>query len=140
MLARIRAACSLKNKTPTGSERGIDSLTLRRTQESKFPTANKKLEMQYEQEAEQLKKSAWPKCDQIAEGLAALGPGAIQALQHASKSRTHHVRSACLRAVNSIDATRGNEMAKAMLNDRAYEVRETAAKILGVPIPGLANA
>ena len=95
--------------------------------------------MQYEQEAEQLKKSAWPKCDQIAEVLATRGRNAIPALEHASKSRTHHVRSACLRAINSIDASKGSEMATALLNDRAYEVRETAAKILGVPIPAKTN-
>jgi len=89
----------------------------------------------YEDEAEQLKKSSWPKCDQLVESLAAHGPSAMQALEYAAKSRTHHVRSACLRAINQIDPKKGRALAESMLKDKAYEVRETAARILGVPVP-----
>lgn len=91
--------------------------------------------MQFEQEAEALKKSAWPRCDQLAEQLSSRGAAAIPALEYAAKSRVHHVRSACLRAINRIDVKRAREMASSMINDKAYEVRETAANILGVPIP-----
>lgn len=91
--------------------------------------------MQFEKEAEELRKSAWPRCDQLAEQLASQGVSAVPALEYALKSRTHHVRSACLKAISRIEATRGRELAKSMLHDKAYEVRETAANLLGVPIP-----
>ena len=91
--------------------------------------------MLFERESLELKKSSWPRCDALAESLARQGLGAIDALINAATSRTHHVRSACLRAVAAIDENKGRLLAAELLRDRAYEVRETAAKILGVPIP-----
>lgn len=93
----------------------------------------------YAQEAEALKKSSWPKCDAMAETLASHGPPAADALESAATSRTHHVRSAALRNLARVDQARGVQLAKKMLQDRAYEVRETAAKILGVPVPDKPN-
>lgn len=91
--------------------------------------------MEYETASDELKRSSWPKCDELAAKLAAKGPAALPALEAALKSRTHHVRSACLRAISQVDPTVGVSVAETMLKDRAYEVRETAAGILGVPIP-----
>jgi hypothetical protein len=91
--------------------------------------------MLFQEQSESLKKSSWPRCDELASALAAHGHAALPSLQFAIKSRTHHVRSACLRAIASIDAAQGRTFAQLMLKDRAYEVRETAARILGVPIP-----
>lgn len=92
--------------------------------------------MLYEKEADALKKSSWPRCDEMAQQLALRGPSAADALEHAATSRTHHVRSASLRALHQIAPERGELLAKKLLQDRAYEVRETAAKILGLPTPG----
>lgn len=92
--------------------------------------------MLFKDEAEALKKSAWPKCDQLADALSRRGNNAVPALESALTSRTHHVRSAALRAINAIDPSKARDVAQRMLSDRAYEVRETAAKILGVPTPG----
>jgi HEAT repeat protein len=92
--------------------------------------------MQFQAEADALKKSSWPKCDQLAQALATQGPRAAEALEFALTSRTHHVRSAALKALISVSPDRGKTFADKMLSDKAYEVRETAANILGVPIPG----
>jgi hypothetical protein len=91
--------------------------------------------MLFQEEAVRLKASAWPRCDELASALAAHGKAALPALEYAIKSRTHHVRSACLRAISQIDTDQGRSWAQQMLKDRAYEVRETAARILGVPVP-----
>ena len=91
--------------------------------------------MLFQEQADRLKASAWPRCDELASMLASNGKSAIPALEFAIKSRTHHVRSACLRAITKIDVEQGCLFAGRMLHDRAYEVRETAANILGVPIP-----
>jgi hypothetical protein len=87
------------------------------------------------EESNALKKSSWPKCDQLAAMLGARGIVAVPALEQALSSRTHHVRSACLREITKVDPVRGKALAEKYLKDRAYEVRETSAKILGVPIP-----
>jgi HEAT repeat protein len=92
--------------------------------------------MQFQSEAEALKKSSWPKCDHLAQALAEKGGRAADALEFATTSRILHVRGAALKALATIAPERGKTLAQAMLNDRAYEVRETAANILGVPIPG----
>lgn len=91
--------------------------------------------MLFEEEATKLKTSSWPRCDELALALVARGRAAMPALEFAIGSRTHHVRSACLRSIAEIDVVQGRVFADRMLRDRAYEVRETAAKILGVPIP-----
>lgn len=91
--------------------------------------------MLYAGESENLKKSSWPRCDALAAQLATKGPSAAEALEAASKSRTHHVRSAALRNLHSIDKQRGLALAAELLRDRAFEVRETAAGLLGVPVP-----
>jgi hypothetical protein len=91
--------------------------------------------MKYQDEADALLKAAWPKCDTIASKLQAYGISALPALEFAAKSRVHHARSACLRSINALDTEKGRAMADAMLRDRAYEVRETAAKILGIAVP-----
>jgi HEAT repeat protein len=91
--------------------------------------------MLYSQESEELKKSSWPKCDVLAEALAARGPSAVEALIAASTSRTHHVRSAVLRGLSKVAPERARPLAEKLLEDRAYEVRETAAKILDLPKP-----
>ena len=91
--------------------------------------------MKYQDEADALLKASWPKCDQIAVTLQSFGISALPALEFASKSRVHHARSACLRSINNLDKVKGKAMADTMLRDRAYEVRETAAKILGIPVP-----
>jgi hypothetical protein len=93
-------------------------------------------QMQFATESEALKKSSWPRCDQLAADLAKRGHAALPALQAALSSRTHHVSSACLRAIRLIDADLATSLAEKHLKDRAYEVRETAATILGVKIPG----
>lgn len=92
--------------------------------------------MLYEEESKALKASHWPRCDTLAEQLAGRGPSAADALEAAAKSRTHHVRSAALRGLAKVSADRGRALAELLLKDKAYEVRETAAAILGVPIPG----
>jgi HEAT repeat protein len=92
--------------------------------------------MQFEEESKALKSSSWPRCDSLAAGLAARGVAAADALEAAAKSRTHHVRSAALKALVSVAPERGKALAELLLNDKAYEVRETAALILGCPIPG----
>lgn len=71
----------------------------------------------------------------MAMDLAAHGSKATEALVFASGSRTHHVRSACLSALSATDPKIAIELAKKLLTDKAYEVRETAAKILGLPTP-----
>jgi hypothetical protein len=91
--------------------------------------------MKFQDESDALKKSHWPKCDEIAARLAKYGKSAVPALEAACASRTHHVRSACLRAIYEIDVAVGRSLSEKMLRDRAYEVRETAAKILGVEVP-----
>ena len=92
--------------------------------------------MQFEDDAAALKRSSWPKCDQLAAALSARGKSALPALESALTSRTHHVRSACLREISKLDEARARELAEKHLKDRAYEVRETSAKILGAPTPG----
>lgn len=92
--------------------------------------------MQFAAEAEALKKSHWPKCDELARTLALKGQPATEALKAAASSRTHHVRSAALKALHAINPTEGKLLAETFLKDRAFEVRETAASILGVAIPG----
>lgn len=87
----------------------------------------------FQTEAEALKNSNWPKCDALADALASRGATAGDALEFASKSRTHHVRSACLRALHRVEPARGKALATKFVNDRAYEVRETASLILGIP-------
>ena len=89
----------------------------------------------YEQEADALKKSNWPRCDVLAEQLAAQGPQAADALEKAAESRTHHVRSAALIGLAKVDNSRGRALAERLLTDKAYEVREHAARVLGVPVP-----
>jgi HEAT repeat protein len=91
--------------------------------------------MLFQAEAENLKKSSWPRCDQLAQALAAHGSTAADALEFASSSRTHHVRSAALRALATVAPDRAREVATKFLSDKAYEVRETAAETLGVPTP-----
>ena len=91
--------------------------------------------MKFQAESEALKKSSWPKCDVLAKELAAHGLGATDALESAISSRTHHVRSAVLREIANVAPDRAQVLATKLLEDRAYEVRETAAKILGVPVP-----
>jgi HEAT repeat protein len=91
--------------------------------------------MMFSAESDALKKAAWPRCDQLAMNLAKHGEKALPALEAALSSRIHHVRSACLRAINSVKPEAATTIAPKFLNDRAYEVRETAASILGVPIP-----
>jgi HEAT repeat protein len=91
--------------------------------------------MLYADEAEALKKSTWPRCDTLAAALAAKGASASEALEHAVSSRTHHVRSAVLRNLQVVAPDRARELAKKLLSDRAYEVRETAAEVLGVEKP-----
>ncbi len=92
--------------------------------------------MLYEEESKVLKSSSWPRCDALAEQLAARGPSVADALEAAAKSRTHHVRSAALRALTKVAPERGRTLAELLLKDKAYEVRETAAGILGIPVPG----
>jgi HEAT repeat protein len=86
--------------------------------------------VKFAEEAEALSKSHWPKCDELARSLASKGPQSIDALRAALKSRTHHVRSAALLALNSVDPIAGVACANELLKDRAFEVRETAAAIL----------
>jgi hypothetical protein len=88
----------------------------------------------FKEEAERLKKAEWPACDRLAQALADRGAPAIDALLYASKSRKHHVRSACLCALYKVDKRMGEELARTLINDRAFEVREAAAGILGVPV------
>ena len=90
--------------------------------------------MLFKTEAEELKKAHWPKCDALADSLASKGTSAADALEFAAKSRIHHVRSACLAALNKIAPDRAKRLSSEMMSDKAYEVRETAAQILGVPV------
>lgn len=91
--------------------------------------------MLFAAESEALKKSAWPRCDQLAAALVTHGASAADAIEAAASSKTLHVRSAALRALNQVDPERGKALATRLLEDRAYEVRETAAHILGVAVP-----
>jgi len=86
-------------------------------------------------ESEELKKSNWPKCDELARKLELKGVEAVPSLEAALKSRTKHVRAAALRSIAVLDSNRGVELARELLKDKAYEVREAAAVILGVPTP-----
>ena len=91
--------------------------------------------MLYEEESQALKSSSWPRCDDLDTELAARGPSAADALEAVSKSRTHHVRSAALKAPVRIAPERGRALAESLLTDKAYEVRETAAMILSRQTP-----
>jgi len=91
--------------------------------------------MLFKDESDKLKRSAWPVCDQLAASLAQRGSSAIPALEAALAARAHHVRSAALRAIQSISPDLARVHAERALKDRAYEVRETAANILGVDPP-----
>jgi hypothetical protein len=91
--------------------------------------------MQYKEEAEALKKAQWPKCDELAAALAAKGRVAADALESALTSRTHHVRSAALRGLAAVNPDRARLKAEELIRDRAYEVRETSANILGIAVP-----
>jgi hypothetical protein len=89
--------------------------------------------VQFAAEAEALKKSHWPKCDELAVALAKRGPLATEALKAAMASRIHHVRSAALKALNTINPSEGRLAAEKLhAADRAFEVRETAASILNI--------
>jgi hypothetical protein len=89
--------------------------------------------MNFERESEELRRSYWPKCDELASYLAQQGPAATDALKAAASSRIHHVRSAALKALNLVNPPEGKRLAEELLRDRAFEVRDTAAAILGVP-------
>jgi hypothetical protein len=91
--------------------------------------------MQFAVESDALKKSHWPKCDELANALGKRGAAATEALKAAATSRTHHVRSAVLKALASANPVEGKLLAQSLLKDRAFEVRETAATILGIPTP-----
>jgi HEAT repeat protein len=67
--------------------------------------------------------------------LALKGPVAAEALEYAALSRTHHVRSASLRALARVNEERAKTLATHLLNDKAFEVRDTAMKILGITPP-----
>jgi hypothetical protein len=86
-------------------------------------------------EAEALKNSHWPKCDELATALGQRGVAATDALKAAATSRTKHVRSAALKALYVANPAEGKLLADRFLTDKAFEVREAAAHILGVPIP-----
>jgi HEAT repeat protein len=88
--------------------------------------------MLFLKEAEELKRSDWPRCDQLADALANRGPAAADALEYAGKVRKKHVRSAALRAMAKIDTERARAMASSYMSDNAYEVREAAMIILGI--------
>lgn len=85
--------------------------------------------------SEALKASVWPRCDELANELALYGTSAIEALEHAASSKTHHVRSASLRALATINEESAKALATRLLKDRAFEVRETAMKVLGMTLP-----
>jgi hypothetical protein len=87
--------------------------------------------IQFSEEAEALKRSQWPVCDRLAEELASNGHSALPALEHALRSRRLHIRSACLRAIYSIDGKRGKELACEHLTDGAHEVPTLSAEIIG---------
>lgn len=91
--------------------------------------------MRYHEEADALRKAHWPKCDKLAADLTAKGPRAAEALESALTSRIHHVRSAALKGLAAVDPRRARLKARELLADRAYEVRVTAANILGVAVP-----
>jgi HEAT repeat protein len=91
--------------------------------------------MLYKEEAEALKRSSWPRCDALAEALAAKGASSADALEQAASSRTHHVRTAALRALVTIDKGRAEALANRLLTDKAFEVREAAMKVLGIIPP-----
>ena len=91
--------------------------------------------MLFREQADALKTSAWPRCNELAEELAAKGVSAVEALEYAATSRTHHVRSAALRALLKVDETQGRLLAERLLTDKSFEVRETAMKALGITPP-----
>jgi HEAT repeat protein len=91
--------------------------------------------MQFSSESDTLKRSQWPRCDDLANALAQRGVAATDALKAATTSRTHHVRSAALRALAKANLPEAKLVAQNLLADKAFEVRQTAAAILGVPIP-----
>ncbi len=97
--------------------------------------ATTKNEFQFKDLADAIRKSHWPTCDRLAEELASRGPSAISALEYAAGSRIHQVRSAALNALNKISHERATALAEKLIKDKAYEVRENAAKVLGVPTP-----
>ena len=91
--------------------------------------------MLFQRESDELRVSLWPKCDVLAAALCSRGPSAADALEAASTSRTHHVRSAVLRSLSAVAPDRARVLAGKLLNDRAYEVRQTASELLGLPKP-----
>ena len=91
--------------------------------------------MQYREESEAFENCSWPRCDALADALASKGSAAADALENAASSRTHHVRSAALRALVTVDQDRGRTLATRLLQDKAFEVRESAMKILGITPP-----
>jgi hypothetical protein len=92
--------------------------------------------MRFAEESAALKNSQWPRCDALALELATRGPAAADALEAAATSRVHHVRTAALKCLFHVDESRGRALAQSLLHDRAFEVRETAANILGVRLSG----
>jgi hypothetical protein len=91
--------------------------------------------MLFLEEAEELKRSDWPRCDQLADALADRGAAAAEALEYAGRVRKKHVRTAVLRAMAKIDLERAKTMANSCMSDNAYEVREAAMKLLGITPP-----
>lgn len=87
-------------------------------------------EIKYLAEAQELAKFQWLRCERMAHSLATHGVDAIPALEVALKSRVHHVRSASLLAIEQISPERAVDVSKMLVNDRAYEVRQTAQTLL----------
>jgi HEAT repeat protein len=89
--------------------------------------------MVFEEDLRELKRAPWPKCIELAERLARLGPGAAPTLAAAATTaRSHHVRSASLRSLAKVDRQAALKVAKKLLTDRSYEVREDAKEIVKV--------
>ncbi len=86
--------------------------------------------MIFKEHLEELKKSDWPRCIEVAQMIAKI-PGSAETLEAAAtKARTHHVRSAALKALAEVDKTRAINVAEKLRNDVSYEVRMDAAEVL----------
>jgi HEAT repeat protein len=80
---------------------------------------------------EQLLKSHWPKCDDLASEIALIGtPVAKNILIASLKGKRHHVRTAALRNLIRFNDLTLPSIIEPLLNDPAYETRMEAKKAI----------
>ena len=78
-----------------------------------------------------LRDSHWPACVEFAAALARISGEAAKAqLLLALKARRHHVRSAAVKALATLDGDNVRDAIQALTNDPSYEVRQDVVEAL----------